>query len=85
MIKAGESNRSERDELLVRLRELCHDFDDEDDSAWLGEVAGCIRPLFGTVVLKMKRYVTLFEEDLEDEDQTSVQMIQMAPGPERHE
>lgn len=86
LIKSGESNRSERDELLVRLRELCHDFDDEDDSAWLNEVAGCIRPIFGTVVHRVKRYVTLFEEDLDDdEDRTSVQMIQMAPGPERHE
>jgi len=77
LIKTGECSRTWRDELLVRLRELCHDFDDEDDSTWVGEVATCIQPLFTTVVTKAKRYVTLFEEDLEEETTESIQMIQM--------
>jgi len=66
MIKTGESSRAERDELLVRLRELCHDFDDEDDSAWLGEVAQCLRPLCSTVVLRVKRAVTIMHEEEPD-------------------
>jgi len=66
LIKSGESSRAERDELLVRLRELCHDFDDEDDTAWLGELGGCIRPLCNHVVLRVKRAVTIMNEEEHD-------------------
>jgi len=63
LIKTEESSRAERDELLTRLRELCHDFDDEDDSSWLGEVAGWLRPLCAHVHGGMKRWATVMHED----------------------
>jgi len=89
LIKVGESSRAERDELLVRLRELCHDFDDEDDSTWLGEVASCLRPLCSTVVLRVKRAVTIMVDTEDESDQAPIVQMQdmsgRSGGPERHQ
>jgi sodium/hydrogen exchanger 3 len=85
LIKTGESSRAERDELLVRLRELCHDFDDEDDSTWLGEVAGCIRPLCSTVVLRVKRVVTIMVEEEGDQSPMVPMQVMTDRKVEQHE
>jgi sodium/hydrogen exchanger 8 len=66
LIKTGESSRAERDELLTRLRELCHDFDEEDDTAWLDEVSGVLRPLCNQVHTRIKRAVTTMHDNDDD-------------------
>jgi sodium/hydrogen exchanger 8 len=75
MIKTGQTSRDERDEMLIRHRELCHDFDDEDDSTWLGELAVCLRPFCNSVVLRVKRTLTTQPDANHDDVEIPMQEV----------
>jgi len=62
-IKTGETNRSERDELLTRLQALCGEVQEEDDRKWLGEVSGLLRPMCNFAQSSIKRAVTTIHDD----------------------